>query len=422
MDVGTAIGFGGLVIAGVGIWLAWSGQRVAKRDESRDLFARTSALLKAERGNLANRFLANQLRFQFDDKVPLLTQSGWIPNGPVSMNSMNLSIRASREDETIGEARRRLLRYWPGGSGQRRFPSYSAALEDLAPPASWFNGCSYRLLEINVPESDLTAQIQPNLDLVFSLGHYFDGLDTTEALAYEAAHDAVYKRRDLSGGKYRRWLGSPFRLNQRSALLGVNILTLRVDGDRVGFFLHQRHPARVASAMNTTHVVPAGEFQPHSDSLPVWASDLNLWYTAMREYAEEYLGVAEASGDTGVSIDYEIDEPYASLNRALLEGHAKLRFLGIGLDPLSWKPEACLVCIWDAVAFDSLFSKMLTDNAEGKLLVGHRNANGSFDGMDFSEENVLGYAQRSDVLPAGRACLELAWRWRGELGLQAGPR
>ena len=79
--------------------------------------------------------------------------------------------------------------------------------------------------------------------------------------------------------------------------------------------------------MNTTHVVPAGEFQPQSDSLPVWTSDLNLWYTAMREYAEEFLGVAEASGDTGVSIDYGKDEPYAHFDRALLAGHAKLRFL-----------------------------------------------------------------------------------------------
>lgn len=417
MDVNIALGLGGLVVAGVAVWFARAPQRVATRDESTELFIRTNSFLRAERGKLVDRCLTHQSGYQFDIEVPLFTQRGWIPNGPVSMDSVSLSIRAPREDEAIGEARRQLLPYWPGGARERRFSSYSAAVEDLCPPAAWFNGCSYRLLEINVVGPDLAAQTKPDFDLVFSLGHYFDGLDTTEALAFEAAHDELHGKRDLSEGKYRGWLESPFRLNQRSALLGVNILTLRVDGDRVGFFLHQRHPARVASAMNTTHVVPAGEFQPQSDSLPVWTSDLNLWYTAMREYAEEFLGVAEASGDTGVSIDYGKDEPYAHFDRALLAGHAKLRFLGIGLDPLSWKPEACLVCIWDAAAFDILFSGMLTDNAEGKLLVGRRNTNGSFYGMDFSEENVLGYAQRSDVLPAGRACLTLAWRWRRELGL-----
>ncbi|MGW3419716.1 hypothetical protein [Streptomyces phaeochromogenes] len=69
--------------------------------------------------------------------------------------------------------------------------------------------------------------------------------------------------------------------------------------------------------------------------------------------------------------------------QALREGRVRVRFPGIGLDPLVWKPEILLVCVWDAEAFERIFTSM-----------GQRN-----------EEGVLGYASHKDTLPSGRACL-----------------
>lgn len=78
----------------------------------------------------------------------------------------------------------------------------------------------------------------------------------------------------------------------------------------------------------------------------VIGTHLDLWRSTMREYAEEFLGAADATGDGGVTIDCSRDAPFP-----------------------------------------------------------------------FTEESVLGYAEHPGTLPAGRACLKLAWRWRHELGL-----
>jgi hypothetical protein len=69
--------------------------------------------------------------------------------------------------------------------------------------------------------------------------------------------------------------------------------------------MHRRDGAKVAVAMNVTNVAPAGEFQPHSDVLPVWRADLNMWHNVMREYAEELLGLPESMGQGGTVINYQ---------------------------------------------------------------------------------------------------------------------
>ncbi|MFI5814070.1 hypothetical protein ACIA7S_24355 [Streptomyces sp. NPDC051643] len=74
------------------------------------------------------------------------------------------------------------------------------------------------------------------------------------------------------------------------------------------------------------------------------------------------------------------------------------------------------MCVWDAAAFDEIFAGMGEHNEEGVLVVGARAGDG-YRGVPFTAENVLGYAGHPTTLPAGRACLTLAWRWRHELGL-----
>ncbi|MFD4140067.1 hypothetical protein [Streptomyces sp. NPDC058572] len=410
--VETTIAVAGLVVAVLAAVLAWSPQRLARRERSIATFLRTRRHVKASRAELTDRCIEQQGQHRADDSLALLTVPGWIPAQPLPLAAVQLTLRDTRPQERLHRARADLLRYWPREAGEGRLETYAAAIEALDKPGVWFNGISYRLLEVTPAPVDRPAA---GPGLTFALGHYFDGLDTTEALAYEEALLDLRGARAPLQGPYRRSLGGPFELDGRAALPGVSALTVRDEGNDAFFFLHRREGS-VAVAADTTHVAPAGEFQPHVDVLPVWTSDLDLWRTTMREYAEEFLGAPDAAGDGGVTIDYAQDSPYADFERALRDGKVRVRFLGLGLDPLTWKPEICLVCVWDAQAFDTIFASMGQRNEEGVLVVGSR-ARSGYRGIRFTEENVLGYASHKETLPAGRACLALAWRWRRELGL-----
>ena len=414
MELETAIGAAGLLVAIVAAALAWAPQRMASRERSAALFAEARRHLKAQRAQLSAACVAHQAEHRADQGLVLLTRPGWVPDRPLHLDTVRMTLREARPEERLTVRRKELLRYWPRDTGARHLESYSAAIEAFDRPGVWFNGPSYRLLEVTSPPADRPGD---GVSLDFTLGHYFDGLDTTESLAYEEAlrhlKGGAAGARPLSG-PYRRALKDPFALDRRSALPGVSALTIRVEGDDPYFFLHRREAGKVAVAMGTTHVAPAGEFQPHADVLPVRQSDLDLWRTTMREYAEEFLGAADATGSGGVTLDYAHDAPYARFEEALRTGQVRVRFLGLGLDPLTWKPEVCLVCVWDAAAFDEIFAAMGDRNEEGVLVVGTRAREG-YRGIPFTEDNVLGYAAHEDTLPAGRACLTLAWRWRREL-------
>ncbi|MDT0469409.1 hypothetical protein [Streptomyces gibsoniae] len=415
MDLGTLIGVAGLLVGVFAAVLAWAPQRIASREESAALFEQIRRHLKAHRLELSAACTARQSAHRVDGELPLLTRPGWIPDQPLDLDAVRMTLREARADEHLDAAREQLVPYWPRSSGTR-LESYCAAIEALDRPTIWFNGPSYRLLEARTPREAGPDGPGTGLDLTFTLGHYFDGLDTTEALGYEEALHQLRRGPEPLKGRYRRWLADPFVLNRRAALPGVNVLTVRAGDDGTYFFLHRRGTASVAVAMNTTHVAPAGEFQPHADVLPVWGTDLDLWRTIMREYAEEFLGVPDAAGSGGRIIDYSRDAPYASFERARCDGAVRVRFLGLGLDPLTWKPEICVLCVWDAAIFDRTFADMQQRNDEGVLVVGTRAEEG-YRGIPFTADNVLGYARHDQTLPAGRACLTLAWRWRGELGL-----
>ncbi|MFD7506017.1 hypothetical protein [Streptomyces sp. NPDC059850] len=413
MELETAIGAVGLLVAIVAAALAWAPQRLASRERGTAQFTGARRHLKAERAQLTALCVARQAEHRADGELALLTRPGWVPDRPLPLDAVRMTLREARPRERPDVRRKELLRYWPRDTGGRRLESYAAAIEALDRPGVWFNGPSYRLLDVS-PPVDRPGE---GLALDFTLGRYFDGLDTTESLAYEEALRHLRAggpgARPL-GGPYRRALADPFALDRRSALPGVSALTIRVEGDDPYFFLHRREAGKVAVAMDTTHVAPAGEFQPHADVLPVWQSDLDLWRTTMREYAEEFLGAPDATGSGGVTLDYAHDTPYARFEEALRTGQVRVRFLGLGLDPLTWKPEFCLVCVWDAAAFDEIFAAMGDRNEEGVLVVGTRAQEG-YRGIPFTEDNVLGYAAHEETLPAGRACLTLAWRWRQQL-------
>lgn len=149
-------------------------------------------------------------------------------------------------------------------------------------------------------------------------------------------------------------------------------------------------------------------------SISAFGGAISTWHTIMREYAEEFLGAPDAARARahGTVIDFDHDAPYAKFSKALRALQVRVYLLGLGLEPMTWKPEFCTVCVWNAASFDRVFGRMITRNEEGDLIVGDSN-----HGLEFNAANVAEYAKRPETDPAGRACLKLAWRWRHDLGL-----
>jgi len=216
----------------------------------------------------------------------------------------------------------------------------------------------------------------------------------------------------MGGNSYRRALKDPFDLWSRSTSLGVLVLTIRRGRDSAGFYMHARDGGRVVVASELMHVIPAGEFTPSDRTYESLRRDFDIWSTIMREYAEEFLNMEEAYGHGGEWLDYHKKFPYRQLNEARQEGQLTVQVLGLGLDPLTWKPELLTVCIIDDAVFDVIFQDMVRKGSEGTLIVGPEG-----HGLPFDEETVNLYANNPNTRRGASACLILAWEHRKLLGL-----
>ena len=362
------------------------------------------------------------------EDVPLLVKPGWIPAQPLPFEMVRLDwVEPSGSEAAMRSvfepAREITRRYWARGQEYR--DTYHNVIERLEHPNMrlFFDGSSYRLLDVAISADD-DSSLKTSLTLTFTAGRYFDALDTTDVLGYETAlldigskqsrrlRRPTLERRDPMRGKYRLWLRDPFDLSRRCGIPGVCTLTIRRGSPVASFILHERNPAKVAVAQGVAHVTPAGEFQPRDLSSLASIVGLDLWNNMTREYAEEFLGVEEAQGqpiDEGNSI--LLRNTMSTLDAARERGEIVTRFLGIGLDPLTWKPEILTVAIFDPIVFDTVFRDIIRENDEGKLVfVDDR----STAGIPFTEDNVT-HRIRGRMLTAGQACLWLAWKYRREL-------
>ncbi len=409
----------GLVIAAAGLvyrilaakWPIRGALQVATESRFKD----TREYLKEHVHELTTQAISQQRGVHTEDAFPLLARPGWILPKPVPLGDVLLRLVEPRPADEIGASLARLRKYWPSGAYGAHMRCYHDAVSEYDPPTNWFNGASYRLLEVE--PRDCT------LHMTFSTGWYWDMFDTTEALAYEAAlrHSTSNGRR--IEGRYRRFLDDPFDLTRRCAIPGIDTITIRHDDDGDTFYVHRRDAKDVASAYNTVGIIPGGEFQPSDDSHGACVQDFNLWYNILREYSEEFLGMEEARHRDGAPIDYSNLPPYSQFNEGYHDGHIRPYLIGIGLDPLTWKPTILTVCVFDAGIFDQLFAAMVRKSAEGVLELPVRpSLSGvAIRGWPFEKEVVLDYAQSTAVLPAARAGLALAWQFRDELGLSREP-
>jgi hypothetical protein len=409
--LGLVLGLLGTAAAWIALRMARGPGREARRSATIDEFVATRQYLKEHIRQLVGAGLITHRRFCDDPSLPMLTQPGWILERPVHLSTAILHRVEPTPSVSTDDAVKLLRRYWPLRANGERMESYHEAFAAYDRPSGWFNGASYRMLRV-IP-------VAGTLEMTFTDTWYWENIDTTESLLYEAASVHARSGRQSVTGPYRRFLGSPFDFARRCATPGIDAITIRMEGNRGTFYVIRRDASKVVSAANATGIVPAGEFQPSDDSLAAKKADFDLWRSIMREYVEEFLDLDDARVRLGTPINFIERPTYSLLSSAYSSRKIKPYLLGVGLDPVNWKPTILTVCVFPAKLFDKLFSGMVPSNHEGllELPVRQRHPGSPLEGWPFDEETVFAYANDAGVLPAARAGLMLAWRHRKMLGI-----
>jgi transcriptional regulator with XRE-family HTH domain len=338
--------------------------------------------------------------------TPLITSQGWMSAKPIEIGALNLAWNDEPVSCAItgGEAESERCRpLMPHGG---RYPRYCHAIRDLDPPSLFENRVSYRLLGIT---GDRRGQEQ-----TYGYTTYFAMVDVCETLAHEIAaawlsHDGNAGRIRLSELPFRALIGDPFDLPRRPVVPSTDTLTIRHD-PRPGyssFLLHRRNSDNVALAGGMTHILPAGVFQPSGVAPRIIRDDFDLWHNILRELSEEILGNPEHNGSGG-PIDYDAEEPFASLNAARRDGRIRVWYLGTGLDPLTLVGEILTVVVIDAEVFDQVFADIVAWNSEGDVVF---SADGSV-GVPWRRDSVYRLLATEPLAPAAQACVELAWDYQ----------
>ncbi|NEA64651.1 hypothetical protein [Streptomyces sp. SID12488] len=403
LNITDALTVAGFLVGAIGVPAALMAWRGAARKHTVESFVEVRERARREQAEMTQLAMKSTPPGWRSDPIPMLTLPGWIP--PLPLEDVQLDWKGEmRSGDGLPSARYRAMRMMPRNQLGGHYLSYSDALTKLAGMAHLFNGKIYRPIGIKVNRDGFRIECTE--------GRYFDHLDTSEVLVYEMAARHGKSRTAALSGSYRSWLGNPFDLKLRGMSLGVITLTIRRDNGFSGFYMHQRDGDHVVVGPETIHVVPAGEFTPADVSLESMKNDFDLWRTIMREYAEEFLDLPESYGRGGRPLDYENDHPFNMLNAAKNSGSLNLHILGIGLDPLTWKPEILTACIIEGDTFDRIFAHMARRTREGVILSG---LNGK--GLRFDAETVELYVNNRNTRSSARACLQLAWRHRNYLGL-----
>ena len=341
---------------------------------------------------------------QLARRVPLLSRSGWILDEPVLLERVRVAPAQGESQMPVGP-REELSRVdhanmlLPTNSRGAHHVYYTDAIQEFERPnpLRFENRASYRLLAVRGTEQE------PQLE--FGWGWYFEYLNKCELLVLDLARSFDWdghQPRGLRRDATFPLRAEPFDLRRRCSVAGVDTLTL-VKRQRGTMMVLMERKGSVATAHGVFHVMPAGEHQPPATPRPLSTDpDLDLWRTIVREYGEEFLG-AEEIRDPAMWLD---DEPYRSIVRARADEKVKPWYLGVGLDPLTFKAEILIACVWQEDTYEQIFGR-LVPTPEGR----------SFE-IAFDGQQVEFYTRLERTLPAGVACLLLAWAARRAIGAE----
>ncbi|MGB2861946.1 MAG: hypothetical protein WBC05_01345 [Sedimentisphaerales bacterium] len=399
-----------LIVAVVGAILAYLRyqytRKKAKCEKSEQEFKDCRRYLSRNRQELVRDILAALYKnHELEPNIPLLFNDRWFPKKPLPLQGVEIALHNHEESTYTPLNCEKILPY---ANIWNRYSKYSDAIREIDQPQLFTDLVSYRLMGIETSKGIM---------MHFGKCSYFDYINTGEVLCYELArrkflHEEKKRQKkefNIKMLSVRDQVRDPFDFQNRAVIPGINTLTICEDQNDLRFYMHSREVGKVAAAMGTFHVVPAGEFQPATDNPHDIKNDFSIWKNIMREYNEEFLN-APTGEQTGKSPDYENEEPYSSLNLALNNGDLRVLFLGVGLDPLSLKAEILTVCIFKQNVFSEIFKKMTGKDNEGILIMGKNNK-----GIPFTEKNVETYVHDKRILSAAIGCLVLAWHHKDYL-------
>ncbi|MCZ4103670.1 transcriptional regulator [Streptomyces sp. H39-C1] len=335
----------------------------------------------------------------------LLADATMRPASPLPISRIRLVWADSEppEDRALTAAARRVL---PKRTRWSRYTGYAEALESLMRPALFDNRPAFRLLEADWRHADGPL-------LTFGRGRYFDLVDQGEAMTHELAQAAG---RTAAAPAWRRMplhallKSDPLSLSRRVVIPSIGTLTVRRTAAGQGtFFLLYRSPGQSAHGEGTYSVIPGGIFQPASLSPVGYLRDLNLWHNIMREYNEEMLGAAEATGEGGVEVDYT-RSPYSDFEHALSHGHLRVWCFGMGVEAQNLVPCLLTIAVFNADVFDTIFTTIVDSNDEGILVSGPRST--AVTGLPLEEGEVRHVLASPQLAPIAAALLHLALQHR----------
>ena len=326
----------------------------------------------------------------------LIVADDWIPNKPLQMNDLHLAWGASPQVIPLD-------------------PSLLDQLRDELQRAIE-NNPIYRLLKF--------SHTDDAFDLTFGLGTYDEFIATCEALNWETARDLLRFSKHLFGNKFapgefddrliarfckqaraeKRRRIDILDFTNRSASIGINVLTVMKYHRKSLFIVHDRSKRGVSEAINTIHVVPAGTFQPVVAGDLAHDTEFDLLHTACREFAEElFAGGEPHRGTTYTSMaQFYTDFPVQDAANKMFhdpEVGKSFHFLGLGIDPLNLKPEFMLLLVIDMDRAEERYSLRFKPNVEGY-----------FNMHDFTVDELQKLAKNSKALAVAQAMFLLACR------------
>ncbi|MGE5565445.1 MAG: hypothetical protein ACM3YN_04705 [Parcubacteria group bacterium] len=324
-----------------------------------------------------------------DFDFPLLQRNEWKLASPLPLHQLECHFE-----------------HTPDRSPARIFPgmdvSYSSVLASLSQDSMLWNGHAYRLTGVHP-----AGKIGQPPRLTFGPGDYFGYLNTCEVLGMELAEKAVSgpALRVPQRLPWRGRLEDAFDFSNRCAVAGLNCLMAFTDYKpnpggpaKSVFLMHDRKGGPTVEAGDVRHVVPAGTFQSIADGDEEHDRDFSISRTLARELFEEVFGMTEVEQQRGDLVDPMAEEPYASALKVFRDKrHTRIYFLGLGLDPVTTKPELLFVAISSWRRLVEANGLKLSPNGEGKVKM-----------LALSKERLAQEAATSDMLAAGAACMSLA--------------
>jgi len=346
--------------------------------------------------NLAGQYYTSKGYKILHPKIPLLIKKEWILPSPIEIDKIQLIMDEEKSEGVISKTVPPLNM------------SYAEAVKEFFPKTKLDDDPTYTLLKVE--------SIKDNYRIICGLSSYHKYFNTCELLGYEFARNFTKKvkeeelenftKKEIHKIKFKfRDEIDVFDFSNRSTCIGINTMLIGIsEREESVFFLHERgkkkddeNKERIAEAVGTQHVVPAGTFQQWKRGDTYTKRDFDMYHNIMKEFGEELLGQKEfqkMSRGLNSIFDFDIIKKY---DRLIKEKLGKIYYLGMGLDCFTTKPEFLTVMIYKKDAVDDLIGGFNF----------HSNFEGEHYDTSFTYENVKKWSEDPTMLPAGAACLKI---------------